>query len=174
MGNRKKLFLQKLAALRRDSELTKNIFEEIPAVADDSTEEAFADRVSILKKVCAILDECLRRLHEEPSDFIGADHRSTVRDLYQRLVGVSGPAARYNVILTYANDLLRLRVAEYLDLVASSQAAGGYVNRIVTSKMLAVGMLLESCFVERFPSVERIRGRMRVFVRLGKTRSLAA
>ncbi len=175
VGDRKEVYLQKLADLRRGSELTAQLCGQICAVAHNPmTEEALIGRVFVFEKVCAILDECFRLLHEKPARPTANDRATYAEELSQKLEQLPKSLSRHHLILAYVNGLVQSRIAEYLDAVAASQLARSHVNRIVTSKLLAVGMLLESCFAESFAAVERSRQRARASAKRRTTTSAAA
>ncbi len=173
--NVKTPFLQKLTELRRGTERSIKVLAQVSEMAHSpKTKETLAQRAFIFERIGAILDECFRLLHEEPATSIRDASDMFVKGFGHRVAQITNPSDRDDFALTYANCLVQFRLDEYLGLIATSSLAGNYVNRVVTSKALAIGVLLESCFAERLASIERIGRRIRSAMDVKIPRNIAA
>jgi len=70
------------------------------------------------------------------------------------LAEIQNPIAKALFLLARANNLIHLRIAEYVSLVAAADLTGHY----------AVGVLLESCLADKMAFVERNRRFVRNYV----------
>ncbi len=153
--NAKAPFLQKLTEFRRGTERSIKVLAEISKMAlSPKTKETLAERVFVFERIGAILDECFRLLREEPATSTRGGSDTFVKSVGHKVAQITNSSDRDNFTLTYANYLVQFRLDEYLGLIAASSLAGNYVIWVVTSKALAVGVLLESCFAERLASME--------------------
>ncbi len=168
-------FLQRLTDFRRGTERSIKILAEIGERAHSpKTKETLAERAFVFVRIAAILDACCRLLHEDPGTFTQGASDTFVKNIGHKVAQITDPSHRDAFTLVYANYLVQARVDEYLALMAASSLAGTYVNRVVTAKALAVGVLLESCFAERPASIERIGKRIRSVMNLKIPGTIAA
>lgn len=151
----KELFVMLLSDVRRGTERTTQIFKEMSGVAQDpDIREALEARVFVSDKILATLDECFRLIGEQPMKLSGRLHDIFVEDFRKELGEMQSPAARHLFILAKINQLIHLRIAEYMALIATADLTGHY----------AVGLLLETCLADKLAFAERSRRLIRNIV----------
>ena len=146
--NPKELFIVLLSDLRQGAERTTKIFQEIgQATQDPDLKEAMEARVFVSNKILATLDEAFKLIGEKPVKTSGRLHDVVVEDFRKELAEIQSQEARHPFILAKANQLIHLRIGEYVALIAAADVTGHY----------GVGVLLESCLADKLAFVERTR-----------------
>jgi len=146
--NPKELFIVLLSDLRQGAERTTKIFQEIgQATQDPDLKEAMEARVFVSNKILATLDEAFKLIGEKPVKTSGRLHDVFVEDFRKELAEIQSQEARHLFILAKANQLIHLRIGEYVALIAAADVTGHY----------GVGVLLESCLADKLAFVERTR-----------------
>ena len=77
----------------------------------------------------------------------GRLHDVFVEDFKRELAEIQAPGAKALFVLVKANQLMHLRIAEYVALIAMADVTGHF----------GVGVLLESCLADKVAFVERTR-----------------
>jgi len=150
--NPKELFIVLLSDLRQGAERTTKIFQEIgQATQDPDLKEAMEARVFVSNKILATLDEAFKLIGEKPVKTSGRLHDVVVEDFRKELAEIQSQEARHLFILAKANQLIHLRIGEYVALIAAADVTGHY----------GVGVLLESCLADKLAFVERTRSLIR-------------
>jgi ferritin-like metal-binding protein YciE len=161
----KDLFVQLLSNLRQGTERTTKVFHELSQVAQDADiKEALEARVFISEKVLATMDQCFKLIGEKPVNTTGRLQEVFVEDFRRELEEIQGPVARHLFVLAKATQLIHVRIAEYVALIAAADLTGHY----------GVGVLLESCLADKLALVERTRRLMRRVVERKVAKKLAA
>ena len=161
VNNPREVFVMLLSDLRQGAERTTKIFQEIGQhVQDQDIKEALEARVFVSNKILDTLDECFKRIGEKPVKVSGRLHDVFAEDFRRELAEIQSPEARHLFILARANQLIHLRIGEYVALIAAADLTGHY----------GVGVLLESCLADKLAFVERTRRLIREKLR----RQLAA
>jgi ferritin-like metal-binding protein YciE len=155
VNNPRELFVQMLSNVRQGTERTTKIFQEISQVAQNpDVKEAMEARIFVSDTILAKLDQCFKLIGEQPAKLSGRLHDVFVEDFRKEVAEIQNPMAKHLFILAKANQLMHLRIAEYVTLIAAADIAGHY----------GVGVLLESCFADKLAFVERTRRLIRNIV----------
>jgi ferritin-like metal-binding protein YciE len=155
VNNPKELFVQMLSNVRQGTERTTKIFQEISQVAQNpDVKEAMEARVFVSDTTLAKLDQCFKLIGEQPVKLSGRLHDVFVEDFRKEVAEIQNPMAKHLFILAKANQLIHLRIAEYVALIAAADMTGHY----------GVGVLLESCLADKLAFVERTRRLIRNIV----------
>jgi len=161
----KELFVTLLSDVRQSTEKRAKIYQEIAQLAQDpQIAEALEARAFVSEKTLATLDQCFELIGEEPVKLSGRIQEMFVDDFRKELAEIQGPIARRLFILAKLNNLIHLRIAEYVALVAMADVTGNY----------GVGVLLESCLADRLAFVERTRRLIRNVVETRVSERIAA
>ena len=146
--NPKELFMLLLSHARQGTERTAQILQELSGVAQhQEIKEALEARAFVSEKVVETLDEAFRLIGEKPINLPGRLHDVFVEDFRKELAEIQSPEAKRLYVLAKANQLVHLRIGEYVALVAAADVTGNY----------GVGVLIESCLADTLASVERTR-----------------
>jgi len=146
--NPKELFVMLLSNVREGAQHTTNIFQElIPMVKDPEIKEALEARVFVSNKINDTLDECFKVIGEKPVKLSGRLHDMFLEDFRKELNEMQSPEARHLFILAKVNQLIHLRMGEYVALIAAADVTGHY----------AAGVLLETCLADKLAFAERTR-----------------
>jgi ferritin-like metal-binding protein YciE len=165
VNNPKELFVQMLSNVRQGTERTTKIFQEISQVAQNpDVKEAMEARVFVSDTTLAKLDQCFKLIGEQPVKLSGRLHDVFVEDFRKEVAEIQNPMAKHLFILAKANQLIHLRIAEYVALIAAADMTGHY----------GVGVLLESCLADKLAFVERTRRLIRNIVESKVTERIAA
>jgi ferritin-like metal-binding protein YciE len=165
VNNPKELFVQMLSNVRQGTERTTKIFQEISQVAQNpDVKEAMEARVFVSDSTLAKLDQCFKLIGEQPVKLSGRLHDVFVEDFRKEVAEIQNPMAKHLFILAKANQLIHLRIAEYVALIAAADMTGHY----------GVGVLLESCLADKLAFVERTRRLIRNIVESKVTERIAA
>jgi ferritin-like metal-binding protein YciE len=153
--NQKELFVMLLSDARQNAERSTKLYQEISQAAQDpDVKEALESRAWISEKDLAAIDRCFQLIGEQPVKLSGRLQEVFVEDFRRELAEIQNPIAKHIYVLAKASQLVHLRMAEYVALVAAADVTGHY----------AVGVLLESCLADKVAFVERTRRLIRNFV----------
>jgi ferritin-like metal-binding protein YciE len=153
--NQKELFVMLLSDARQNAERSTKLYQEISQAAQDpDIKEALESRAWISEKDLAAIDRCFQLIGEQPVKLSGRLQEVFVEDFRRELAEIQNPIAKHIYVLAKASQLVHLRMAEYVALVAAADVTGHY----------AVGVLLESCLADKVAFVERTRRLIRNFV----------
>ena len=125
---------------------------------------ALESRVFLQDKILSSLDRCFKLIGEKPVALSGRLHDVFVEDFKRELAEIQAPAARALFVLVKANQLMHLRIAEYVALIAMADVTGHF----------GVGVLLESCLADKVAFVERTRRLIRHTIESKHALKLAA
>jgi ferritin-like metal-binding protein YciE len=146
--NPKELFVLLLSHARQGTERTAKLLQELSEVAQHKEiEEALEARAFVSEKIVGTLDEAFRLIGEKPMTLTGRLHDVFAEDFRKELNEIQSPEAKRLFVLAKANQLVHLRIGEYVALVAAADITGHY----------GVGVLIESCLADTLASVERTR-----------------
>lgn len=153
--NPKEVFVQLLSHVRHGTERGTEFFKEISQVAQDpDVKEALEARVFIAENILARIDKCFSLIGEQP---VKPSRRVTemfVDDFRKELAEIQNPVAKTLFVLATVNQIVHMRIAEYMTLVSAADMTGHY----------AVGVLLETCLADQIALVERTRRLIRTLV----------
>jgi ferritin-like metal-binding protein YciE len=151
----KELFVTLLSDARQGTERSIKIYQEISQAAQDpDIREALESRAWISEKDLSAIDRCFELIGEKPVQVSGRLQEVIVEEFRKDLAEIQNPIAKALFLLAKANNLVHLRMAEYVALVAAADLTGHY----------AVGVLLESCLADKMAFVERNRRFVRNYV----------
>ena len=165
INNSKELYIKMLSDVRQRTEHMTKIYQELSTVAQDpSVKEALESRVFLQDKILSSLDRCFKLIGEKPVALSGRLHDVFAEDFKRELAEIQAPAAKALFVLVKANQLMHLRIAEYVALIAMSDVTGHF----------GVGVLLESCLADKVAFVERTRRLIRQTIESKHALKLAA
>ncbi len=165
VNNPKELFVKMLSDVRQRTERLTKIYQELSGIAQDpSIKEALESRVFLQDKILSSLDRCFKLIGEKPVALSGRLHDVFVEDFKRELAEIQSPAAKALYVLVSANQLMHLRIAEYMALIAMADVSGHF----------GVGVLLESCLADKMAFVERTRRLIRRTIESKHALKLAA
>jgi ferritin-like metal-binding protein YciE len=110
-------------------------------------QDALQARAFVSQRTLEKLDEAFRLIGEKPVSVSGRLHDVFVEDFRKELAEIQSPEAKRLFVLAKANQLIHLRIGEYVALVAAADVSGHY----------GVGVLLESCLADTLAFVERTK-----------------
>jgi ferritin-like metal-binding protein YciE len=155
--NPKELFVLLLSHARQGTERTAQVLQELSGVAQhQEIKEALEARAFVSEKVVETLDEAFKLIGEKPVNLPGRLHDIFVEDFRKELGEIQSPEAKRLYVLAKANQLVHLRIGEYVALVAAADVSGNY----------GVGVLIESCLADTLASVERTRRLIRNIIEI--------
>jgi ferritin-like metal-binding protein YciE len=144
----RELFVLLLSHARQGTERSEKIFQELGDIAQNpEIADALKARAFVSERTLEKLDEAFRLIGEKPVTLSGRLQDVFVEDFRKELAEIQSPEARRLFVLARANQLIHLRIAEYVALVAAADVSGQY----------GVGVLLESCLAENLAFVERTK-----------------
>jgi ferritin-like metal-binding protein YciE len=165
INNSKELFVKMLSDVRQRTEHMTKIYQELSGIAQDpSIKESLESRVFLQDKIIGSLDRCFKLIGEKPVALSGRLHEVFVEDFKRELAEIQAPAAKALFVLIKANQLVHLRIAEYVALIAMADVTGHF----------GVGVLLESCLADKVAFVERTRRLIRHTIESKHALKLAA
>ena len=165
INNSKELFVRLLSDVRQRTEHTTKIYQELSGIAQDpNIKEALESRVFLQDKILNSLDRCFKLIGEKPVALTDRLHDVFVEDFKRELAEIQAPAAKALFVLVKANQLMHLRIAEYVTLIAMADVTGHF----------GVGVLLESCLADKVAFVERTRRLIRHTIESKHALKLAA
>ena len=140
-------------------------YQELSGIAQDpNIKEALESRVFLQDKILSSLDRCFKLIGEKPVALTGRLHDVFVEDFKREFAEIQAPAAKALFVLVKANQLMHLRIAEYVALIAMADVTGHF----------GVGVLLESCLADKVAFVERTRRLIRHTIESKHALKLAA
>jgi ferritin-like metal-binding protein YciE len=146
--NPHEIFVMLLSNVRQGTERTTKIFQEISQVAQNpDVKEALEARAFVSQRTLEKLDQCFKLIGEQPVKLNGRLMEVFAEDFRKELAEIESPVAKHLYILAKANQLIHLRIGEYVALIAAADMTGHY----------GVGVLLETCLAEKLAFVERTR-----------------
>jgi len=146
--NPKELFVLLLTNVRNGVQRETAVYQEMSQlIQDPDIKEALDARVYLTEKTLGTLDECFRLIGEQPMKTTGRLHDVFVEEFRRELSEIQSPVVRHLFILSKAQQLIHLRIGEYLALIAAADVTGDH----------GVGVLLESCLADKLAFVERTR-----------------
>jgi ferritin-like metal-binding protein YciE len=165
MNNPKELFVKMLSDVRQKTEQATKFYEELSVVAQDpNIKEALQSRAFLQEKVLSSLDRCFKLIGEKPVPLHGRLQEVFVEEFRRELAEIQAPAVKALFVLIKANQLMHLRMAEYVALIAMADVSGHF----------GVGVLLESCLADKVAFVERNRRLIRRMIESKHAIKLAA
>jgi len=148
VNNPKELFVKMLSDVRQRTEQSGKIYAELSEIAQDPhIKEALQSRAFLQTKVVSSLDQCFKLIGEKPVALSGRLQEVFIEDFRRELAEIQAPAAKALFVLIKANQLMHMRIAEYVALIAMADVTGHF----------GVGVLLESCLADKLAFVERTR-----------------
>jgi ferritin-like metal-binding protein YciE len=146
--NPKEIFVLLLSHVRQGTERTTKILEELSEIAQHpEIRDALEARAFVSQRTLEKLDEAFKLIGEKPVSVSGRLHDVFVEDFRRELAEIQSPEAKRLFVLAKANQLIHLRIGEYVALVAAADVSGHY----------GVGVLLESCLADTLAFVERTK-----------------
>jgi ferritin-like metal-binding protein YciE len=146
--NPKEIFVLLLSHVRQGTERTTKILQELSEIAQHpEIRDALEARAFVSQRTLEKLDEAFRLIGEKPVSISGRLHDVFVEDFRKELAEIQSPEAKRLFVLAKANQLIHLRIGEYVALVAAADVSGHY----------GVGVLLESCLADTLAFVERTK-----------------
>ena len=144
----KEVFLFLLSEARQGTERSTKVYQELSqAVQDPDIKEALESRAWISEKDLSAIDRCFELIGEKPVRLSGRVQEVFAEEFRKELAEIQNPTAKAFFLLTRANQLTHLRIAEFVALVAAADVTGHY----------SVGVLLESCLAQQVAFVKRTR-----------------
>jgi ferritin-like metal-binding protein YciE len=148
INNTKDLFVRMLSDLRRGSERSTKIYQELSQLAqDEDVKEALEARAYVSKNVLNTLDECFKLIGQKPIETTGRIQEVFMEDFRRELNEIQLPEAKRLFVLAKAMHLVHFRIAEYVALIAMADVTGHF----------GVGVLLESALADKLAFIERTR-----------------
>ena len=161
----KELFVKMLSDVRQRTEHTTKIYEELSeATNDPNIKEALQSRAFLQDKTLSTLDRCFKLIGEKPIHSTGRLQDVFLEDFRREIAEIQSPTAKALFALTKANQVIHMRIAEYLALIAMADVTDHF----------GVGVLLESCLADKLAFVERTRRLIRHSIQLKHDMKLAA
>jgi ferritin-like metal-binding protein YciE len=155
--NPKELFVLLLSHARQGTERTAQTLRELSGLAQhQEIKEALEARAFVSEKTVETLDEAFKLIGEKPVNLTGRLHDVFVEDFRKELAEIQSLEAKRLFILAKANQLVHLRIGEYVAMVAAADLTGHY----------GVGVLIESCLADTLASVERTRRLIRNIIEI--------
>jgi ferritin-like metal-binding protein YciE len=144
----RELFVLLLSHVRQGTERSEKVFQELGEAAQHpEIAEALQARAFVSQRTLEKLDEAFRLIGEKPVALSGRLQDVFVEDFRRELAEIQSPEAKRLFVLARANQLIHLRIAEYVALVAAADVSGHY----------GVGVLVESCLADNLAFVERTK-----------------
>jgi ferritin-like metal-binding protein YciE len=147
--NPKQIFVLMLSDLRRGTEKTASMFQNLAQLADDADiKQALEVRSFISQKVVETLDQCFKLIGEQPVPLSGTRTRIydvLAEDFRNEIADIQDTKTRRFYILAKLNNLAHIRAAEYKTLIAAADISGNY----------GVAALLETCLADKLALAER-------------------
>ncbi|HEY1448936.1 MAG TPA: DUF892 family protein [Caulobacteraceae bacterium] len=165
VNNPKELFVKMLSDVRQRTAHMTTIYQELSGMVQDPTiKEALESRVFLQDKILGSLDRCFTLIGEKPVQLSGRLEDVFIEDFRREVAEIQSPAVKALFVLIKANQLVHLRIAEYVALIAMADVSGHF----------SVGVLLESCLADKVAFVERTRRLIRHAIESKHALKLAA
>ena len=144
----KELFVLLLSHARQRAERSTTVYEELGEAAQHpEIKEVLEARAFIAHQTLEKLDQVFKLTGEKPVNTTDRIQEIFVEDFRREISEIQSPEARRLYALAKIEHLVHLRIAEYVALIAASDATGNY----------AAGVLLESCLADHVAFAERTR-----------------
>ena len=147
--NPKQVFVLMLSDVRRGTEKTASIFQNLSQLAEDpDIKQALEVRSFISQKIIETLDQCFKLIGEQPVPLSGTRTRIydvLAEDFRNEVADIQDTKTRRFYILAKLNNLAHIRAAEYKTLIAAADISGNY----------GVAALLETCLADKLALAER-------------------
>jgi ferritin-like metal-binding protein YciE len=155
--NPKELFAIMLSDVRQSTERMTAMLGEISSVADDPmVADALEESEFNTGQTLAKLDQCFKLIGEKPVKLRGRLREVLIEEALKEASEITSPVARQLWALSKGVQLIHLRTAEYIALIAASEITGNHEVR----------ELLESCLADKLAAVERVRRLIRTIVEI--------
>ncbi|HEY1878671.1 MAG TPA: DUF892 family protein [Caulobacteraceae bacterium] len=165
VSNPKELFVKMLSDVRQRTAHMTTIYQELSGMVQDPTiKEALESRVFLQDKILDSLDRCFTLIGEKPVQLTGRLDDVFIEEFRREVAEIQSPAVKALFVLIKANQLVHLRIAEYVALIAMADVSGHF----------SVGVLLESCLADKVAFVERTRRLIRHAIESKHALKLAA
>jgi ferritin-like metal-binding protein YciE len=165
ISNPKQLFVKMLSDVRQRTEHMTKIYQELSGIVQEpSIKEALESRLFLQDKMLSSLDRCFKLIGEKPVAVTGRLQDVFIEDFKRELAEIQAPAVKGLFVLAKVTQLMHLRVAEYLALIAMADVSGHF----------GVGVLLESCLADKMAFLERTRRLIRHSIESKHALKLAA
>src|SRR6266404_1729524 len=146
LKNPRNLYVMLLSDAREGIERSAIVFHEMLKVVQlADVKEALEARVFIIEKDLKLLDQCFELMGEKPVKLYGRFNDIFLEDFRRELAEIQSPVPQHLFILAKASQLMHLRMAEYVALIAAAGMTGHY----------GIGLLLESCMADKLAFVQR-------------------
>ena len=147
--NPKQVSVLMLSDVRRGTEKTASIFQNLSQLAEDpDIKQALEVRSFISQKIIETLDQCFKLIGEQPVPLSGTRTRIydvLAEDFRNEVADIQDTKTRRFYILAKLNNLAHIRAAEYKTLIAAADISGNY----------GVAALLETCLADKLALAER-------------------
>lgn len=146
--NQEELFVRLLSDVKQGTERTTKIFQELAQVVEDpDIKETLEARVFISDNILERLDRCFTLIGASPVKTNDRLKDVFIEEFRAELAEIQSPVAKKLFVLARANQIVHLRIAEYVALIAMADVSGHY----------AVGLLLETCLADKLAFVDRTK-----------------
>src|SRR5258708_39526703 len=109
----RELFVMLLSDVRRNTERSAKIIQEISQQAQDpDVKEALESRAWITEKDLSAIDQCFQMIGERPVQLSGRLEEVFVEDFRKEVTEIQNPVAKSVFLLSKVSRLSHLRVAE--------------------------------------------------------------
>jgi len=146
--NPKELVILMLSDVRQNAERMTAMLGELSNIAEDpQVTEALEESEFVAGQTVAKLDQCFKLIGEKPLKLKGRLREVWIEETLKEAAEISSPVARKLWALSKGIQLIHLRIAEYLALIAAAEITGNQEVRA----------LLESCLADKMAAVDRGR-----------------
>ena len=153
--NPKELFVLMLSDVRQSSERMTAMLSELSNIAQDPhVADALEEKEFVAGQTVAKLDQCFKLIGEKPLKLKGRVREVLIEETLKDAAEISSPIARQLWVLSKGLQLIHLRTAEYIAMIAAAEITGNQEVRA----------LLESCLADKMAAVDRIRRLIRTIV----------
>lgn len=158
--NPKELFVLMLSDVRQSAERMTAMLSELSNIAQDPhVTDALEEKEFVAGQTVAKLDQCFKLIGEKPLKLKGRVREVLVEEALKDAAEISSPIAKQLWVLSKGLQLIHLRTAEYIAMIAAAEITGNQEVRA----------LLESCLADKMAAVDRVRNLIRAIVE-GKIR----
>jgi ferritin-like metal-binding protein YciE len=152
VNNPKDVFVFLLSNVRTGAERTTKVLQEISQQAQDpEVKQAIDARAFVNDKIVATIDQCFKLIGTQPVKTPGKLLDAFQEDFRSEVTQIQSPAAKTLFVLAKANQLINLRIGEFVALVAAADLSGNE----------AVGLLLETALADKLAMGEHLRRMIR-------------
>jgi len=158
--NPKELFTLMLSDVRQSAERMTAMLSELSNIAQDpKVADALEEKEFVAGQTIAKLDQCFKLIGEKPLKLKGRVREVLIEEALKDAAEISSPIAKQLWVLSKGLQLIHLRTAEYVAMIAAAEITGNQ----------EVQALLESCLADKMAAVDRVRNLIRTIVQ-GKIR----